>query len=206
MKIKAIGRQRFKVHDIRTQADGWDCGTLEWRCYVDERIIIHERMHPWLIKRFVFRIRQAKVQILPERILLDPLSALQLSPRLHRRVPDATPALPQSQAHRCHTYRQVMSTVNTSSTKIYLHSHSLFCLSLLEEVVSCKYDPMALLGLRPVWLGEFLFAQDTLFPVRTLGWENSLTFYSILIWLNWFRSSLLGDRTERTDLKIKFLM
>lgn len=24
VKIKAIGRQRFKVHDIRTQADGWD--------------------------------------------------------------------------------------------------------------------------------------------------------------------------------------
>ncbi|XP_003973227.2 protein cereblon isoform X1 [Takifugu rubripes] len=47
VKVKAVGRQRFKVHEIRTQADG---------------------------------IRQAKVQILPERILPDPLSTLQLSP------------------------------------------------------------------------------------------------------------------------------
>uniref|UniRef100_A0A3P9P9B6 Protein cereblon n=1 Tax=Poecilia reticulata TaxID=8081 RepID=A0A3P9P9B6_POERE len=52
VKVKAVGRQRFKVHEIRTQADG---------------------------------IRQAKVQILPERILPDPLSAVQLTPlsRLH---------------------------------------------------------------------------------------------------------------------------
>ncbi|XP_054641016.1 protein cereblon isoform X3 [Dunckerocampus dactyliophorus] len=47
VKVKAVGRQRFKVHEIRTQADG---------------------------------IRQAKVQILPERILPDPLSAVQLTP------------------------------------------------------------------------------------------------------------------------------
>lgn len=46
VKVKAIGRQRFKVHEIRTQADG---------------------------------IRQAKVQILPERILPDPLSVVQQS-------------------------------------------------------------------------------------------------------------------------------
>uniref|UniRef100_A0A3B3ZYH2 Protein cereblon n=1 Tax=Periophthalmus magnuspinnatus TaxID=409849 RepID=A0A3B3ZYH2_9GOBI len=52
VKVKAIGRQRFKVHEIRTQADG---------------------------------IRQAKVQILPERILPDPLSCVQLTAlsRLH---------------------------------------------------------------------------------------------------------------------------
>ncbi|XP_061640599.1 protein cereblon isoform X2 [Phyllopteryx taeniolatus] len=47
VKVKAVGRQRFKVHEIRTQADG---------------------------------IRQAKVQILPERILPDPVSAVQLTP------------------------------------------------------------------------------------------------------------------------------
>ncbi|XP_057702659.1 protein cereblon isoform X2 [Corythoichthys intestinalis] len=47
VKVKAVGRQRFKVHEIRTQADG---------------------------------IRQAKVQILPERVLPDPLSAVQLTP------------------------------------------------------------------------------------------------------------------------------
>uniref|UniRef100_A0A8C6UIZ9 Protein cereblon n=1 Tax=Neogobius melanostomus TaxID=47308 RepID=A0A8C6UIZ9_9GOBI len=46
VKVKAIGRQRFKVHEIRTQADG---------------------------------IRQAKVHILPERILPDPLSSVQLT-------------------------------------------------------------------------------------------------------------------------------
>ncbi|XP_062400482.1 protein cereblon [Sardina pilchardus] len=50
VKLKAIGRQRFRVHELRTQADG---------------------------------IRQAKVQILPERILPDPLCALQLLSRLH---------------------------------------------------------------------------------------------------------------------------
>ncbi|CAN9511671.1 unnamed protein product [Ophioblennius macclurei] len=50
VKVKAIGRQRFKVHEIRTQADG---------------------------------IRQAKVQILPERILPDPLSVVQQS-KLYR--------------------------------------------------------------------------------------------------------------------------
>ncbi|KAG5274962.1 hypothetical protein AALO_G00142070 [Alosa alosa] len=50
VKLKAIGRQRFRVHELRTQADG---------------------------------IRQAKVQILPERILPDPLCALQLLTRLH---------------------------------------------------------------------------------------------------------------------------
>ncbi|XP_057193937.1 protein cereblon [Triplophysa rosa] len=54
VKIKAVGRQRFRVHDIRTQADG---------------------------------IRQAKVQILPERILPDPLCALQFLPRLHSHTP-----------------------------------------------------------------------------------------------------------------------
>uniref|UniRef100_A0A3Q1GJA3 Protein cereblon n=1 Tax=Acanthochromis polyacanthus TaxID=80966 RepID=A0A3Q1GJA3_9TELE len=59
VKVKAVGRQRFKVHEIRTQADG---------------------------------IRQAKVQILPERILPDPLSAVQLTPlsRLHMH-PSSTP-------------------------------------------------------------------------------------------------------------------
>uniref|UniRef100_A0A8C2C5C8 Cereblon n=1 Tax=Cyprinus carpio TaxID=7962 RepID=A0A8C2C5C8_CYPCA len=54
VKIKAVGRQRFRVHEIRTQADG---------------------------------IRQAKVQILPERILPDPLCALQFLPRLHTHTP-----------------------------------------------------------------------------------------------------------------------
>ncbi|TSK42086.1 Protein cereblon [Bagarius yarrelli] len=73
VKIKAIGRQRFKVRDIRTQADG---------------------------------IRQAKVQILPERILLDPLSSLQLAQTCPRRVPDAKAAQAQSQTQHCHTYRR----------------------------------------------------------------------------------------------------
>uniref|UniRef100_A0A8C5DCH3 Protein cereblon n=1 Tax=Gouania willdenowi TaxID=441366 RepID=A0A8C5DCH3_GOUWI len=50
VKVKAVGRQRFKVHEIRSQADG---------------------------------IRLAKVQILPERILPDPLSAVQPLSRLH---------------------------------------------------------------------------------------------------------------------------
>ncbi|XP_051568613.1 protein cereblon isoform X2 [Myxocyprinus asiaticus] len=54
VKIKAVGRQRFRVHDIRTQADG---------------------------------IRQAKVQILTERILPDPLCGLQFLQRVHTHMP-----------------------------------------------------------------------------------------------------------------------
>ncbi|XP_063072482.1 protein cereblon isoform X2 [Engraulis encrasicolus] len=50
VKLKAVGRQRFRVQELRTQADG---------------------------------IRQARVQILPERILPDPLCALQFLTRLH---------------------------------------------------------------------------------------------------------------------------
>ncbi|CAL8382287.1 unnamed protein product [Boreogadus saida] len=45
VKVKAVGRQRFKVHELRTQADG---------------------------------IKQAKVQILPECVLPDPLNAVHL--------------------------------------------------------------------------------------------------------------------------------
>ncbi|XP_062853996.1 protein cereblon [Trichomycterus rosablanca] len=73
VKIKAIGRQRFKVHEIRTQADG---------------------------------IRQAKVQILPERILLDPLSALQHLSCLRTHIPHAKPTQMQSQVQRCQSYRR----------------------------------------------------------------------------------------------------
>ncbi|XP_055069359.1 protein cereblon isoform X2 [Misgurnus anguillicaudatus] len=74
VKIKAIGRQRFKVHDLRTQADG---------------------------------IRQAKVQILPERILPDPLCALQFLPRLHTQTPQTKHTQPTPQQVRCsQTYRR----------------------------------------------------------------------------------------------------
>ncbi|MBN3302061.1 CRBN protein, partial [Amia calva] len=60
VKVKAVGRQRFKVHEIRTQADG---------------------------------IRQAKVQILPERILPATLCAVQLSSqsRLHMHTASQPP-------------------------------------------------------------------------------------------------------------------
>uniref|UniRef100_A0A8C9YXE6 Protein cereblon n=1 Tax=Sander lucioperca TaxID=283035 RepID=A0A8C9YXE6_SANLU len=69
VKVKAVGRQRFKVHEIRTQADG---------------------------------IRQAKVQILPERILPDPLSAVQLTPlsRLHMHPSSKPPTQTCKQAQR----------------------------------------------------------------------------------------------------------
>uniref|UniRef100_A0A8C8H935 Protein cereblon n=1 Tax=Oncorhynchus tshawytscha TaxID=74940 RepID=A0A8C8H935_ONCTS len=69
VKVKAVGRQRFKVHEIRTQADG---------------------------------IRQAKVQILPERILPDPLTAVQLTPlsRLHMHPSSRPPAQSCKQAQR----------------------------------------------------------------------------------------------------------
>ncbi|XP_014022613.2 protein cereblon isoform X2 [Salmo salar] len=76
VKVKAVGRQRFKVHEIRTQADG---------------------------------IKQAKVQILPERILPDPLTAVQLTPlsRLHMHPTSRPPAQSCRQA-QCWwaTYRQ----------------------------------------------------------------------------------------------------
>ncbi|XP_056109812.1 protein cereblon [Rhinichthys klamathensis goyatoka] len=74
VKIKAIGRQRFRVHEIRTQADG---------------------------------IRQAKVQILPERILPDPLCALQFLPRLQTCTPQTKCSQTTPQQDRCsQTYRQ----------------------------------------------------------------------------------------------------
>uniref|UniRef100_A0A4W5QV22 Protein cereblon n=1 Tax=Hucho hucho TaxID=62062 RepID=A0A4W5QV22_9TELE len=76
VKVKAVGRQRFKVHEIRTQADG---------------------------------IKQAKVQILPERILPDPLTAVQLTPlsRLHMHPTSRPPAQSCRQAQRWWaTYRQ----------------------------------------------------------------------------------------------------
>ncbi|XP_041747272.1 protein cereblon isoform X1 [Coregonus clupeaformis] len=76
VKVKAVGRQRFKVHEIRTQADG---------------------------------IRQAKVQILPERILPDPLTAVQLTPlsRLHMHPSSRPPAQSCRQTQRWWaTYRQ----------------------------------------------------------------------------------------------------
>ncbi|KTG02355.1 hypothetical protein cypCar_00028754 [Cyprinus carpio] len=74
VKIKAVGRQRFRVHEIRTQADG---------------------------------IRQAKVQILPERILPDPLCALQLLPRLHIHTPQTKPSQTTPPQDRCsQIYRQ----------------------------------------------------------------------------------------------------
>uniref|UniRef100_A0A1A8HGP8 Protein cereblon n=1 Tax=Nothobranchius korthausae TaxID=1143690 RepID=A0A1A8HGP8_9TELE len=76
VKVKAVGRQRFKVHEIRTQADG---------------------------------IRQAKVQILPERILPDPLSAV-LLPTQSRLLmhPSSKPRAQSCKQTRCwwSTYRQ----------------------------------------------------------------------------------------------------
>ncbi|XP_026069110.1 protein cereblon-like isoform X1 [Carassius auratus] len=75
VKIKAVGRQRFRVHEIRTQADG---------------------------------IRQAKVQILPERILPDPLCALQFLPRLHIHTPQTKQSQATPPQDRCsQIYRQV---------------------------------------------------------------------------------------------------
>ncbi|XP_021332510.1 protein cereblon isoform X1 [Danio rerio] len=74
VKIKAVGRQRFRVHEIRTQADG---------------------------------IRQAKVQILPERILPDPLCALQFLPRLHTHSPQTKHTQTTPPQKRCsQNYRQ----------------------------------------------------------------------------------------------------
>ncbi|XP_057702660.1 protein cereblon isoform X3 [Corythoichthys intestinalis] len=73
VKVKAVGRQRFKVHEIRTQADG---------------------------------IRQAKVQILPERVLPDPLSAVQLTPLSRLIVHPSTN--PPTRAECClSNYKQV---------------------------------------------------------------------------------------------------
>ncbi|XP_073708122.1 protein cereblon [Garra rufa] len=67
VKIKAVGRQRFRVHEIRTQADG---------------------------------IRQAKVQILPERILPDPLVGLQFQPHLHTHTPQTKHSQTTPPPHR----------------------------------------------------------------------------------------------------------
>lgn len=54
------------------------------------------------------RIRQAKVQILPERILPDPLCALQFLPRLHTCTPQTKCSQTTPLQDRwSQTYRQV---------------------------------------------------------------------------------------------------
>ncbi len=54
------------------------------------------------------RIRQAKVQILPERILPDPLCALQFLPRLHTHAPQTKHSQTTPPQDRCsQIYRQV---------------------------------------------------------------------------------------------------
>ncbi|RXN03770.1 cereblon isoform X2 [Labeo rohita] len=81
VKIKAVGRQRFRVHEIRTQADG---------------------------------IRQAKVQILPERILPDPLCGLQFLPRLHTHTSQTKPSQttpPQEQCSQIYRQKTLMTRV-----------------------------------------------------------------------------------------------
>ncbi|XP_036389547.1 protein cereblon-like isoform X2 [Megalops cyprinoides] len=80
VKVKAMGRQRFKVHEIRTQADG---------------------------------IRQAKVQILPERILPDPLSAVQLTP-LSRLHPHPSSSPPAEHCRQAYTKRRFHCATVTS--------------------------------------------------------------------------------------------
>ncbi|XP_032997077.1 protein cereblon isoform X1 [Lacerta agilis] len=72
VKVKAVGRQRFKVLEIRTQSDG---------------------------------IQQAKVQILPERVLPSTMSAVQLEScsRCHL-FPSSKPAAWQDQ--HIHQWRQ----------------------------------------------------------------------------------------------------
>ncbi|XP_077181347.1 protein cereblon isoform X3 [Paroedura picta] len=72
VKVKAIGRQRFKVLEIRTQSDG---------------------------------IQQAKVQILPERVLPSTMSAVQLESRSRCHLfPSSKPTAWQDQ--HVHQWRQ----------------------------------------------------------------------------------------------------
>ncbi|XP_023659986.1 protein cereblon-like isoform X2 [Paramormyrops kingsleyae] len=66
VKVKAVGRQRFKVIEVQTQEDG---------------------------------IQQAKVQILPEYFLPDPLSLPQLSPCIQLCIP-TTSKLPVTHGQR----------------------------------------------------------------------------------------------------------
>ncbi|XP_070792966.1 protein cereblon isoform X2 [Pituophis catenifer annectens] len=72
VKVKAVGRQRFKVLELRTQADG---------------------------------LQQAKVQILPERVLPSTMSAVQLESRSRCHIfPCPKPATWQDQ--QIHQWRQ----------------------------------------------------------------------------------------------------
>ncbi|KAM4651178.1 protein cereblon isoform 2-T2 [Discoglossus pictus] len=69
VKVKAIGRQRFRVLETRTQTDG---------------------------------IQQARIQILPERVLPCPMSSVQLdSQSRHQLFPSMKPARERSQQSVC---------------------------------------------------------------------------------------------------------
>ncbi|XP_053576900.1 protein cereblon isoform X2 [Bombina bombina] len=69
VKVKAVGRQRFRVLEMRTQTDG---------------------------------IQQARVQILPERVLPCPMISLQLdSQSRHQLLPSSKPASGRSQQNIC---------------------------------------------------------------------------------------------------------
>ncbi|KAM8930518.1 protein cereblon [Pelodytes ibericus] len=77
VKVKAVGRQRFKVLEIRTQADG---------------------------------IQQARVQILPERLLPCPMNSVQLSSQSRHQIFPPIKAAggrgQQSVCQRLHRYRR----------------------------------------------------------------------------------------------------
>ncbi|KAG7283200.1 hypothetical protein CRUP_004942 [Coryphaenoides rupestris] len=114
VKVKAVGRQRFKVHELRTQADG---------------------------------IRQAKVQILPECVLPDPLSVVHL-PALSRLCmhPSSRPSGQSSQQAQCwwYTYRQE-SLMNRVKKQLHEWDENLKDDSLPTNVVDFSYRVAACL-------------------------------------------------------------
>lgn len=98
------------------------CGKIQWERHVFDSVVpflLFSSTHHYstvnlyatsLYFFFLLRIRQAKVQILPERVLPDPLSAVQLAPlsRLYMQPSPKAPSASSKQA-QCwwNNYKQV---------------------------------------------------------------------------------------------------
>ncbi|KAJ6668266.1 hypothetical protein lerEdw1_015643 [Lerista edwardsae] len=98
VKVKAIGRQRFKVLEMRAQSDG---------------------------------IQQAKVQILPERVLPSTMSAVQLESRSRCRVvPSSKPAAWQDQSIHQWWQKYQKQLLLSSKGNLFVLQRKFYCANL----------------------------------------------------------------------------
>ncbi len=102
---------------------------------------------PWPMSLCFFvsllRIRQAKVQILPERILPDPLSAVQLTPlsRLHLH-PSSKPPTQSCKQAQCwwNNYQQVSLRQSLAASSAIKYLRIRIRKTLLSVTRKCKFE------------------------------------------------------------------